>query len=110
MFHLITACDTRICFGDLRQVVEPAARWLRPGGLFAFTAERGDIPPCQLTDSGRFVHHVDHVREVARESALTLVSVEDGVLRYEYGRAVPALVVVLKAPDEVSASATNPRG
>jgi len=109
-FHLITASDTLIYFGDLRQVIVPAARWLRPGGLFAFTAERSDVPPFQLTDSGRFVHHVDHVREVASESALTVVSVDDGVLRYEYGRAVPALVVVLKALDGVSASATNPRG
>jgi predicted TPR repeat methyltransferase len=97
-FHLITACDTLIYFGDLRQVIVPAVRWLRPGGLIAFTVERSDRPPFQLTDSGRFAHHVDHIREVADESALALVSTEDAVLRYEYGRAVPGLVAVLRHP------------
>ena len=62
------------------------------------SVERSDLPPFQLTDSGRFVHHVDHVTEVARESALTVVSVDDAVLRYEYGTAVDGLVAVLKAP------------
>jgi predicted TPR repeat methyltransferase len=97
-FHLITACDTLIYFGDLRQVIVPAVRWLRPGGLIAFTVERSDRPPFQLTDSGRFAHHVDHIREVAGESALVLVSAEEAVLRYEYGRAVPGLVAVLRHP------------
>ena len=46
----------------------------------------------------RFAHHVDHIREVADESALALVSTEDAVLRYEYGRAVPGLVAVLRHP------------
>ena len=105
-FHLITACDTLIYFGDLRQVLVPAARWLRPGGLIAFTVERSDHAPFLLTDSGRFAHHADHVREVAGESALTVVSVDDAVLRYEYGTAVDGLVAVLKAPD--SAPATLP--
>lgn len=106
-FDLITACDTLIYFGDLRQVVAPAARWLRPGGLVAFTVERSDTPPFQLTDSGRFVHHSDHIREVAQESTLTVVYVDDVVLRYEYGRAVPGLVAVLKA-DEASATVSAP--
>ena len=99
-FHLITACDSLIYFGDLRQVIVPAAQWLRPGGLIAFTVERSDRAPFQLTDSGRFAHHVDHVREVAGESALAVVSVDDAVLRCEYGSAVDGLVAVLKTPDE----------
>ena len=81
----------------------PAARWLRPGGCIAFTVERSDRRPFQLTDSGRFAHHEDHVREVAGESGLTVVGVDDAVPRYEYGRAVDGLVAVLKAPAEASA-------
>ncbi len=101
-FHLITACDTLIYFGDLRQVVFPAAQWLRPGGLIAFTVERSDRPPFHLTDSGRFAHHADHIREVAGEVALTLASLDDVILRYEYGKAVHGFVAVLKAPDDAS--------
>jgi outer membrane protein TolC len=64
----------------------------------------------QLTDSGRFVHHVDHIREVARESTLTVVSVDNAVLRYEYGEAVHGFVAVFKTPDSaraISPSATQ---
>jgi predicted TPR repeat methyltransferase len=102
-FHLITACDTLIYFGDLRQVVGPAARWLRPGGLIAFTVERSDSPPFQLTDSGRFAHHADHIKEVAAELALTIVSLNDVILRYEYGKAVSGFVAVLEAAADESA-------
>jgi predicted TPR repeat methyltransferase len=102
-FHLITACDTLIYFGDLRQIVGPASRWLRPGGLIAFTVERSDSPPFQLTDSGRFAHHADHIKEVAAELALNIVSLDDVILRYEYGKAVSGLVAVLEASDEASA-------
>ena len=106
-FHLITACDTLIYFGDLRQVIAPAARWLRPGGLVAFTVEQSDTAPFQLTDSGRFAHHGDHIRDVAGDLALTVTCLDHAVLRYEYGRAVPGLVAVLKA-DEASATVSAP--
>src|SRR5439155_2214738 len=55
-FDLIAACDTFIYFGDLQQVVGPSAKLLRPGGWLAFTVERGEMIPFQLTDSGRYAH------------------------------------------------------
>ena len=56
-FDVIAACDTFIYFGDLRQVVVPAAKRLTSGGLLAFTVESGETYPLRLTDSGRFAHH-----------------------------------------------------
>ena len=44
-----------------------------------------------------------HRREIAGESDLTLASLDEVVLRYEYGKAVPGFVAVLKAADEASA-------
>ena len=41
-FDLILACDTLIYFGDLRQVIVPAASRIENGGLLAFTVEDGD--------------------------------------------------------------------
>ncbi len=102
-FDLIAACDTFIYFGDLRQVLRPAAARLRRGGTLAFTVERGDAEPFRLTDSGRYVHAESHIREAAAGSGFDVVSIENPVLRYEYGDAVGGLVVVLRLKDEPQA-------
>jgi predicted TPR repeat methyltransferase len=96
-FDLIAACDTFIYFGDLRQVLVPAARRLRAGGVVAFTVERGEGTGFQLTDSGRYVHSESHIHDVARDAQFVIESVGTPVLRYEYGEPVNALVVVMRA-------------
>jgi len=96
-FDLIAACDTFIYFGDLRQVLVPAAARLRPGGTVAFTVERDEGSSFRLTDSGRYVHSEAHIRDAARDAGLAFETVDSAVLRYEYGEAVQALVVVLRA-------------
>lgn len=93
-FDLIIACDTLIYFGDLSQVIVPALRLLKPGGLIAFSVESAEQPPYHLTDSGRYVHHVAHIENVARNSGL-LSNWRESFLRMEYGREVMALYVVL---------------
>ena len=95
-FDLIAACDTLIYFGDLQQVVVPAARLLRPGGWLAFTVERGETIPFQLTDSGRYTHSETHIRDVARKAGLDVATLTEGLLRYEYGKPVVGLVTVLR--------------
>jgi len=96
-FDLIASCDALIYFGDLRQVMVPAALCLVRGGLLAITLERGDVHPYALADSGRFTHHRDHVIEAAAAAGLSAVSVEDAVLRYEYGNPVQGLIAVFGA-------------
>jgi predicted TPR repeat methyltransferase len=95
-FDLVAACDTLIYFGDLQQVLKPAATRLRAGGSVAFTVERSEGPPFQLTDSGRYVHSEAHIREAARDAGLEVVSIAPAILRYEYGEPVHGLVTVLR--------------
>jgi len=95
-FDLMAACDCLIYFGDLRQVVIPAAKRLKRDGVLAFTVERGDQYPFRLTDTGRYTHHAQHVREVASEAKLHVARFEEAYLRMEYGAAVTGLFVVLK--------------
>jgi predicted TPR repeat methyltransferase len=95
-FNLIAACDTLIYFGDLRQVVIPAATRILKGGWLAFTVERGETIPFRLTDSGRYAHAEAHVRAVAGEAGLTVASLAEGFLRYEYGQPVVGLVTILR--------------
>ena len=95
-FDLIAACDTFIYFGDLQQVIAPAATLLQPGGCMAFTVERGETVPFQLTDSGRYTHSETHIRDVATLAGLRVASLTEGFLRYEYGKPVVGLVTVLR--------------
>jgi len=97
-FDLIVACDCLVYFGDLKQVAALAARRLKPGGYFAFTVERGDRYPLRLSDSGRYTHHPDHIREVAAAAGLALARIEEGFLRMEGGSAVTGLLAVMKNP------------
>jgi predicted TPR repeat methyltransferase len=97
-FDLITACDCLVYFGDLQPVVTGAARQLKPGGRFAFTMERDEKYPFHLTDSGRYTHHPEHVREVAAQAGLLVVRLEEGFLRNERGIAVTGLYALLRKP------------
>lgn len=95
---LITACDCLVYFGDLQPVAAGAARQLKPGGRFAFTVERGEKYPFHLTDTGRYTHHPEHVREVASQAGLTVDRLEKGFLRNECGIAVTGLYALLRKP------------
>ena len=83
-FDLIVACDTLIYFGDLRQVLVPAWHRLASRGWVAFTVERSETPQFRITDSGRYQHHPDHVREAAMDAGFRVTCLEEAVLRYEY--------------------------
>lgn len=94
-FDVIAICDTLIYFGDLGQVLPGAARHLTAGGILGFTVERGEDFPYRLTDSGRFAHHVDHVKEAAERAGFQTLSQSAEILRYEYGVPVAGWVTVL---------------
>jgi predicted TPR repeat methyltransferase len=98
-FDLILACDCFIYFGDLNQVVTPVARVLRPGGVFAFTVEKGEREPFTLTDSGRYQHGSAHVRDAAAAAGLRIERLEENFLRMEYGEEVTGIFVVLRQPE-----------
>jgi predicted TPR repeat methyltransferase len=95
-FDLIVACDCLVYFGDLHPVAAGAARRLKPGGCFAFTTERGEKYPFHLTDSGRYTHHADYIREVAAKAGLVVGRLEEGFLRTERGVEVTGLLALLR--------------
>ncbi len=94
-FDLIAACDCLIYFGDLRPIVSGAAKRLSPGGVFVFTMERGERHPFHLSDSGRYTHHPEHVREAAAAGGLTVARLDEAFLRMEYGAEVMGLFAAL---------------
>jgi predicted TPR repeat methyltransferase len=78
-FGLIVACECLNYFGDLHPVISAAAQRLKRGGIFGLTMERGDHYPFPLTDTGRYTHHSDDIREVSAECGLTVIRVDEGI-------------------------------
>jgi predicted TPR repeat methyltransferase len=99
-YDLITLCDTLIYFGNLEPVLKRSLPHLKPSGLLAFTLEKGEISPFRLSDSGRFQHHKNHVRDTAKSVGLEVVERSEKVLRLEYGTEVVGLVTVLRKKGE----------
>ncbi len=64
-----------------------------------FTVERGNRNPFHLTDTGRYEHHPDHVREVAAAAGLSVARLDEAFLRYEYTAEVIGLFAVLQKAD-----------
>ena len=94
-YDLIVACDTLIYFGDLEPVMRAVKARLKPGGIFAFSVERGD-QAYRLTDSGRYVHTAEHIAAASRRASLECLRVNEGFLRMEYGREVTGLFAALR--------------
>jgi predicted TPR repeat methyltransferase len=95
-YDLIVACDTLIYFGDLAPVMRAVRERLKDGGYLALSVERGEHAPYRLMDSGRYVHHKDHIAAAARGADLRLLRVEEGFLRMEYGHEVIGLFAVMR--------------
>ncbi len=95
-FDLISCCDCLIYFGDLRGITEAAANWLKPGGIFALTTESGPAFPFRITDTGRYEHHPDHIRDAAAAAGLAVAHLEQSFLRFEYGSEVTGNYAVLR--------------
>ena len=95
-FDLISCCDCLIYFGDLKRITAAAAKRLLPGGIFALTTEGGPAFPFRITDTGRYEHHPDHIREAAAAAGLSVMYLEQSFLRLEYGAEVPGNYAVLR--------------
>ncbi len=109
-FDLISCCDCLIYFGDLKRIVAAAARGLKPGGIFALTTESGPAYPFRITDTGRYEHHPDHIREVAAAAGLAVGYLQQSFMRLEYGADVIANYAVLRKDagvDELQSEASK---
>lgn len=95
-FEMIVSCDVIIYFGDLHELVALAKSRLVPGGHFVFSMERGQTYPFRITDTGRYEHHPDHVRDAAAAAGLHVANLEEAFLRMEYGAVVTGLFAVLR--------------
>jgi len=94
-FDLVAAADVLIYFGDLAAMFRAVGRVLRPGGLFALSAEGQRTGDFRLTDSGRYAHSLGYLRRVGQSAGLSLVHHRPGRLRFELDKPVMGHIAVL---------------
>jgi SAM-dependent methyltransferase len=95
---LIVAADMVVYLGDLFPLFREAARVLRPGGLFAFTAQGHHGQGFELGIDSRFAHSDRYLRTVAEDSGLAIAHFASVSTRQDRGLDVPGYVMVLTLP------------
>lgn len=98
-FDLIVATDVFTYVGDLGPLLAAIAERLAPGGLAAFTVEKGGAEDWEVRESLRFAHGPAYIERLAARSGLAVDAVRDIALRKDRGAAIAGLAVVLKAAD-----------
>lgn len=97
-YDVILAADVLIYFGDLSKTVKAVAARLAPGGLFAFSVEKGEGADYSVQASLRFAHSADYVARMLKHARLDLVAMEECVLRKDRGADIAGIVVIAKKP------------
>lgn len=95
-WDVIVSADTLVYFGVLEDVVQAAARALKPGGLLVFTVEEleetDEAADYRIKPHGRYSHARAYVERVLQASGLQ-PRLEGAELRMEAGVPVAGLVV-----------------
>ena len=101
-FDLIAMADTLIYFGALGELFAAVRAALLPAGSFVFTVQLAEsalpLADYELSPSGRYGHSRRYVEEELGRAGLTLVRIEEAVLRSEFCRPTPGLGVLARAP------------
>jgi predicted TPR repeat methyltransferase len=93
---LVAAADVLNYLGDLSAVLPAMAAALAPGGLAAFSLEKGEEAPCALGPDLRYRHHPGHLRALAAAAGLEILAEREAALRQEKGVPVEGLLWLLR--------------
>lgn len=101
-FGLILAADVLVYFGALDELMTAAARRLRPGGLLVASieelaaAEPAGLAGWALGPQGRYSHSAAYLTAAAQGVGLSVLELEQQVVRNEADQPVAGLLAVLQ--------------
>jgi predicted TPR repeat methyltransferase len=100
-FDVVVSADTLVYFGDLQDVVQAAAKALRPDGILVFTVEA--LAPdagCdyRINPHGRYSHTRAYLASVLDQGGFPAASIADVVLRKEATDWVNGYLIGVRAP------------
>jgi predicted TPR repeat methyltransferase len=93
---LVLAADVFVYVGALDAAFREVRRVLRPGGLFAFTVQAHDGEGLVLGDDARYAHGEAYLRDLASQTGLTIILLENVSTRHDRDRPVPGILAVLE--------------
>ncbi|MEW6313891.1 MAG: tetratricopeptide repeat protein [Pseudomonadota bacterium] len=97
-FDVVVSADVFIYIGKLEHSFAHIARVLRAGGVFVYSAESTDAADYVLGATGRYRHHADYLRRLARQHGLHELDFSPTTIRSEFGKPVPGYIVLLRKP------------
>jgi predicted TPR repeat methyltransferase len=97
-YDIVLAGDVFVHVGALEKIFNGVKRTLRPGGVFAFTAECAEGDAYILQPTLRYAQSENYIRRLAAHEGLEVAHFKERILREEGGRPIRAWVVVLKKP------------
>ena len=93
---LVLAADVFVYLGNLETIFRQTARVMKPGGLFAFSAQHSDGPDAFVLDHDmRYAHTPVAIAKWAAAAGLAIAASTDEWARHDRGKPVPGMVVVL---------------
>jgi predicted TPR repeat methyltransferase len=101
-FAAILAADVLCYFGALNELMTAVARRLRPGGLFIASIEEHvaaaaiNVGTWALGTHGRYAHRAAYLMTTAQAAGLSVLALENQVVRREAGEPVAGLLAVLQ--------------
>lgn len=99
-YDVVTAADVFIYVGKMEAAVAAIRRVLRPGGLFAFSAEAAEAAGAATTDGyhlgvmGRYAHSADYLRRLADANGFEVEALRATRIRFEHRRPVAGWLTV----------------
>lgn len=95
-YDLVICADTLCYFGDLESVFVAAKNALKADGRFIFSVElleENDSSGYRINTSGRYSHTRDYICENLANAGMTLISIDETVIRKESAAPVTGLIV-----------------
>ena len=97
-YDVVTAADVFIYVGKLDAVVPAIRGVLRPGGLFAFTAEATETTAgYRLGVMGRYAHDAGYLRRLAAGNGFAIELLRETRIRFEHRHPVRGWLTVWRA-------------
>ncbi len=92
---LVVAADVFVYIGDLEPLFAQCARVIEPGGLFAFSVQRGERAEWSVGADLRYAHSRAYIARLALQYGFTIAVLDEASTRKDAGVDVPGLVAVL---------------
>lgn len=97
-YDIVLAADVFVYLGALDGLIPQIAAYLAPGGLFAFSVQKGTGDSYQLGADHRFAHSAAYIERLAAAAGLRVRLLREDTLREDAGQPIIGYLVIAEKP------------